>query len=334
MPAGVRALSELGLDRIALARGARPFQGIMYATPGLRTVRGRFPGAQAGTCGLALPRPVLDGMLREALGSSPRVKLLEGITVQEVWTRGDRVQGVRAREGGSGREVTVEADLTVAADGLGSHFHRLPGVRVVRPKRPRFGLKVHLADIEGLGECVEVHLIEGGEVYLAPQGETEAVAALLLEERRLPRGAELGGFVRHALVQAPLLAGRTARVRLLDRPRLKGPLGLEVRAGTIGEGYMLAGDAAGALDPVTGEGMSLAFCGASILGRLVLEGGLTRETCRRAALGRARLEGILRRLTGGVMCLSRSHVLAEAAVVLLARMPGMFSRLLGVAAGR
>jgi 2-polyprenyl-6-methoxyphenol hydroxylase-like FAD-dependent oxidoreductase len=333
MPAGVPVLHDLGLLAPALARGARPFHGIRYRTPAGTVAEARFPGWRRGVHGLAVPRPVLDGLLREAVLAERAITLLEGWRVSDVLLLGGRVRGVRVRERATGRIEEILADLSVGADGHGSRFHSLPGVAPRRPARKRLGLSAHVAGFAGLTDVVEVHLAPSREIYITPTADSEANVAVIVEEAGEPaaRAADFLGSLARASDE---LAERCARARVVDTVRARGPLGLAV-ARTSGPGWTLAGDAAGALDPITGEGIALALIHARALGEAVRRTGAPDlAACETAHRVRQRTMRELSVLTSATLFLAGSPRLSEAAVRLMRAFPGVFARLLGVAAGR
>lgn len=332
MPSGVPVLEDLGLLERALELGARPFRGIRYRTLSGESAAGVFPRWQAGVRGLAVPRALLDQLFREALATAPNVEVREGWVVNALIHEGDRVTGVEARARDGGDTETLTADLTVGADGLHSRLHELPGVRPSRPARRRFGLSAHFDGVEGLDDVVEVHLTQGGEFYVTPEGPRRASLALVVEEHVLGEARSPGLLMQRLLARTGELWRRCGNARMLEQPRLLGPLGLTVQR-TSGPGWMLTGDAAGALDPITGEGIALALVSAHALGaQLRARGVLDEEACRLALRHRRRVERELSWLTGALLLLVRSPRLAEAAVWTVGRLPGVFSRLLGIAA--
>jgi flavin-dependent dehydrogenase len=169
-------------------------------------------------------------------------------------------------------------------------------------------------------------------VYVTPQGERAANIAVLAEERLVARHRSPAALHAHALASSPEMARRTRDARLVDSPRIWGPLGLNVER-ACGPGWMLAGDAAGALDPITGEGVALALVAARELGRQAAARGPDLQACRAAVDARRRMAQELELLTGALLWLSRSPRLREGAVRLAGKFPGLFSRVLGVAAG-
>ena len=66
-----------------------------------------------------------------------------------------------------------------------------------------------------------------------------------------------------ALSRDPLLRDRAAGARLIGSPVVLGPLAVDVRDAAI-DGLLLAGDAAGFIDPMTGDGLRFATHGAEL----------------------------------------------------------------------
>ena len=79
-----------------------------------------------------------------------------------------------------------------------------------------------------------------------------------------------------ALHSDPMLADRFANASPVDPPAMLGPMAVDANA--AGEpGLLLAGDAAGFIDPMTGDGLRFAFRGAELAAEVAqqaLSGGL------------------------------------------------------------
>jgi flavin-dependent dehydrogenase len=106
----------------------------------------------------------------------------------------------------------------------------------------------------------------------------------------------------------------------------------------VGRRLALVGDAAGFIDGITGEGMSLTLIGARIAaeelspalgGRVPVWLALQRYAARRRAEARDRL-----RLTELVLAGIRHRALARHVVANLARQPALFGQLLAINAGQ
>jgi flavin-dependent dehydrogenase len=97
-----------------------------------------------------------------------------------------------------------------------------------------------------------------------------------------------------ALADDPRLAPRFARARLIEPPHVLGPMAVDASAPGV-PGLLLAGDAAGFIDPITGDGLRFALCGAALAaavaldilaGRVDAAAGVTRlAAARRRAFG-------------------------------------------------
>jgi flavin-dependent dehydrogenase len=325
LPPGVPVLEELGVRRELEARGATALRGLRYVAPSGGSATADFPTA-AGV-GLTVPRAVLDRVLWDA--AARHVDARRGVAVRGLLQEHGRVVGVRTDAG------EMRARLVIAADGLASVAHRHAEIRCARPRRVRVGLSAHWSGVSGLDGRVEVLVGCGWELYVAPQGDGCALVAALVDGRALAGGAgAVAGLYQELLRSHPGLRGRLERARLLDEPRALGPLGLEVEPRSR-PGLLLTGDAAGALDPITGEGLSLALRSARDLAECLpcaLGGtGRLREACARVTRRRDERLRDLRPLTRLALALSRHPALAERAIRGLARHPDVFERLLAVA---
>jgi geranylgeranyl reductase family protein len=176
------------------------------------------------------------------------VRLLEGARLVDLLRRGDRVRGARVmtRDG----ELEIEADWVVGADGARSRTARL--LRVERPVRfpRRLGLVAHYEGIPGLEDHGEMHLGDGYYVGLAPMPGGELNVGMAL-----PMGA--GSAARRfgaAIAGLPAVAARLRESRPITAIRGAAPIGHRVSE-IAGPGWLLVGDAAGFVDPFTGEGI-------------------------------------------------------------------------------
>jgi geranylgeranyl reductase family protein len=159
-----------------------------------------------------------------------------------------RVTGAVLRtEDGSRR---VRSRWLIGADGARSAVSRALGVD--RPTMPRrLGLVAHYEGRRDLTDHGEMHVGPGWYVGLAPTpgGELNVGMALPLAGR----GAAATRFAA-AIDGLPAVASRLAGLRRLTPIRGVAPIGHRV-ARAAGDGWLLVGDAAGFIDPFTGEGI-------------------------------------------------------------------------------
>jgi flavin-dependent dehydrogenase len=317
LPAGVDALRALGLLDAAARLGSW-FRGVRYTGRGGAAASGDFPDGR----GLAVPRELLDELLVRA-AAARGVSVRERSLVASAETGLDSV----VLRGADGREL-ARARRLVAADGLRSPVLRALGVARRAPARARFGLAARVSGFLGLEDRVEVFLVDGGEAYVTPLGNGTASVALLLEpggRRRLADGRERG--FRALLAGCPGLRDRAAGARLMGPIAGLGPLA--GRAERVeGPLWRAAGDAAGAVDPLVGDGIGLALRGGELAARSILDSLAGRGQPGDYSAARAGMTRRKRALAAAVLALSRSPVLARPALAFLARAPAAFAALL------
>jgi len=88
-----------------------------------------------------------------------------------------------------------------------------------------------------------------------------------------PADAELGdpgAMLVRELARDPALRDRAAGARLAGPPVVLGPLAVDVRDQAI-DGLLLAGDAAGFIDPMTGDGLRFATRGGELAAAAALQ---------------------------------------------------------------
>jgi flavin-dependent dehydrogenase len=249
MPGGLQALADLGVDP-----PGHDLRGIRYVS------RGRVAEADfAGGLGRGVRRTTLHDALRAAVDAAGIRVLPVGATEL---AQDDEVVTIGTDD--SGRPgPTVTAAWVVAADGLHSPtrrslgldrdaVRRLPtGGRVSartadpRPLR-RYGLRQHYG-IRPWGDHVEVHWGAHGEAYVTPVAD-DLVGVAVLSRQRNPLSDSLAEF--------PQLRERVDGAPVVTSVRGAGPLRQRTTKRVAGR-VLLAGDASGYVDALTGEGISL-----------------------------------------------------------------------------
>lgn len=313
MPSGLAALERLGalahLDR----RDSAPFVGIRYVQEDGGMAEGRLPAPG----GLGVRRLALSSALT-ARAREVGVDLREHTHVVSHWRTG---AGVRLET----PVGAVEARFLVAADGLGSPLRRAEGLEVERAGPRRFGLRRHFRRVPW-SPFVEVHFASGIEAYVTPAGAERVGIAFLWEDGTVPGRV---GF-ETLLERFPRLAERLSGAEADSQARGAGPLARMART-RIADRFALVGDAAGYVDAVTGEGLTLAFACAESLGALLPE-ALARGAARDTLMPYERtFQQVFRKYawtTQALLMLARRPRLRRPVVRLLGRAPWLFERIL------
>ncbi|MFT7579977.1 MAG: flavin-dependent dehydrogenase [Myxococcota bacterium] len=292
MPPALMSLRRMG---VAIPTGY-PFLGIRYVD-GKRHAQGHF----AAGPGRGVRRAELHAALIE------RAREL-GVS----WVHG-RVNAFQQDESG----VTVaglRARWLVAADGLHSPIRRQLGLALPARHPARYGVRRHYA-IAPWSEYIEVHLAAGAEAYVTPVADNQVGVAVLFSGK--------GRF--DSVVQGfPELAARLSAP--CGPTKGGGPFERRVKRRVVGRVF-LVGDAAGFVDPLTGEGVQLAFTAAQALADCLRAG-------RPAAYERAwrRLFWRYNWMTNALLRTRRNRTLSNVLVPTLARAPWLFDAALDVLA--
>jgi flavin-dependent dehydrogenase len=283
-PASIAALGALGVDDATLDKLTRRLPAMRVETASGTRFRLTYgDDGSLGSAARAFDRPALDAALLDlarAAGTTVRV----GTTV--LGLRDGRL----ALAGTSG-ETEVEARVVVGADGIRSVVARSVGV--VRPAwlGDRVGLTFHVADPRP-DETRDARMIlfRGGYAGLAPVPDGRVNVGIVLAGRQSARLRAAGAA---DAVEAVLAAIPHTDDDPIDWPAarpadpIKGaaPVGHRVSR-RHGRGWLLIGDAAGFLDPFTGEGLHRALVSAR-LGAAAIDGWLGGDQDALAAYDRA-----------------------------------------------
>ncbi len=324
----VAALEDLGLGAAVRAIGS-PLRGIRLVPPGAGPLELPFP-----TPALACERSALDALLltaAEAAGAT----VVRGQAEELVFESG-RVAGIVVR-GEDGERRSLAARITVGADGAGSLVARKLGLAKPAGGRKRFAIGGHYDGFGDLGDHVEMYVGTGAYFAINPLGGGRSNVMVVVRESDL---ATWSGAVDEGMRGKAAELGRGHRSFAGARrmgPRVSvGPLAFDV-TGASAPGALLIGDAAGFLNPFTGQGVFLALRSAreaarAILGASASPGGEASLFAAYAA-DRAADFRVRRRLTKLVDLLVDVPALARRASGRLRMRPDIGKTFLGALAG-
>lgn len=268
------------------------------------TLRGGAPleRAEAAPVLRTAARTELDDWLaRAAASAGAEVRTRCGVTG---WQRAGDVVELATEQG------PVRARTVVAGDGTSSRLAREVGVRLARVD---LGLEVELA-VGALGArwADRVHLdwgpLPGSYGWVFPKGDSLTVGVIAARGNPAQTRGYLADLLRRqGLTGVRVLhdSGHLTRCRTPD-----SPLG----AGRV----LLAGDAAGLLEPWTREGISFAVRSGLLAGAVAARGGAQDDGALQARYRSAVGEELAVEMAAGEQCLRAFE-----------RRPGVFHHLLG-----
>jgi flavin-dependent dehydrogenase len=254
------------LDRLGLLERVR---AVAQTLRGIRLIPAHAPMVELAFArtALACDRATLDMLLLDAAVAAG-VKLVRG-RVETLLFDGPSVAGVVYRDE-VGESQTVRARYVAGADGAGSIVARKLGVTLPLSRARRFAVGGHYRGFGDLDGFIEMYV--GGEAYFAinPLDAVRTNVMVVVPHAELGRWSrDVDDGVRGKA--AELGDGRRSFAsvqRIGDRVSF-GPLEHRVRS-PIAPGALLIGDAAGMLNPFTGQGVYLALTGAEAAGTAIL----------------------------------------------------------------
>jgi flavin-dependent dehydrogenase len=334
MPTGVRLLDQLGVLNQIPPNQRSMLRGVGFVVNGAESIRGDFPDIGDGfNRGIGVRRIILDDVVLRHARAHPHVEVHESeevvdvkwpsTTLPEVWTAAGRYRG----------------RIIVGADGVRSTVRRTLGLERPLGRRQRFGVRAHFAfpDTMTMDQYVTVFQDAGAECYMTPVGPSQLEVALLLERGRMKAfGGRLGAEYDSYLNSLPHLRTKLAGAQRMSDVLACGPFDVATTS-RVADRAILVGDAGGYLDPITGEGISLALQSAYWSAEIVNE-ALQRDDLSAKALRpyHDRVEDFIRHhkiLTRALLFLGLHRQLFGFIIKRLRRSPELYSSLLAVNCG-
>lgn len=265
----VTILHELGLlEKVGRLSGA-PVHEVVFGSPAHIDARidlrrrdhtDPLTGKTMPMEGFVIRREVLDHFLfEEARRSAERV--IEGFSVQELERQGEQICGVKGRTD-AGEELAFSGRIVLGCDGFNSVVARRTGLYRHEPRHLMVALRQYWEGVGGLGDQIELHFIDEvlpGYFWIFPLENGGANIGIgLLHHYIKKRRVDLKETLARVLGRPPFAA------RFADAAPREEPVGWNLPLGSMrrrsyGAGFMLLGDAAGLIDPFTGEGIGNAL---------------------------------------------------------------------------
>ena len=247
MPDGINALSRLGIT--VPENDSYPFRGIRFLSGGVE-VDASFP---RGT-GIGIRRTILH---RSMINAAERA----GVTL--LWKT--PVSGLDSESVQVGSQ-RLRSRWIIGADGGQSLVQQWVGLDRYTFDQMRFAFRRHYR-IAPWSDCMELYWGPKCQIYVTPVAADEICVALISRQSDLRLDHALQAFPQllsrlHGAEPASAERGAISCTRKLRR----------VYAGNV----VLVGDASGAVDAITGEGLCLSFSQAELLAECLLTGNLER----------------------------------------------------------
>lgn len=300
MPDSLAAASRLGLALDKLQ--AHPFRGVSFESAG-GSAQASFPEGS----GVGIRRTILQPALAECAREAG-VELLWNCPVT-----GIDGQAAQSTAG------AIRARWIIGADGSQSSIRRWAGLQACRRNTQRFSYRRHFR-VAPWSEYMEIHWGKRCQFYVTPISSNEICLVLMTRDPHQR--------VADALPYFPSLQRQLSGVAAATTERGAPAATRRLRRVTRGN-VALIGDASGTVDPITGEGLCLAFQQAVALADALTANDLNLYEKAHARIGRRP-----RFMADFMLLMDRSRVLQERTVRAFRARPNLFANLLAMHVGR
>jgi geranylgeranyl reductase family protein len=269
----VRVLRDLGLEHKLRLEPQVEARGVHFSAPNGKVARISFtpPHAKRKSMGYVCRRMVFDNILFSA-AKAEAADCAEEFVVDGLLRAGEKVTGVMGHGAGDGAAHTFRAQAVIGADGFDSIVARQTGLYEHDPDHWVVATRGYYRGLPDLTDYIEIHFVDEvtpGYFWIFPLEDGWANVGIgMLHSELKKRRINL----REAHVQATqssVFKKRFSQAELVGGIRgWNLPLGSKRRR-VHGDGFLLTGDAAGLIDPFSGEGIGNAMVSGEIAARVL-----------------------------------------------------------------
>ncbi len=260
----VKYMRELGvLDEVPELKGST-IRRITFGSPSHKQFDIHLSNPQnTGNIkeGYVIPREIFDNFLFEKAQKITEIR--QGFNVSDLLYDNGKIVGIKGLQDKEKKEVY--APIILGCDGAKSTIARKLGFHTEDQDNTAIAIRCYYEGVKGLTDQIELHFVDEvlpGYFWLFPAGDNIANIGIGLSKKQAKKDERKLTEILGEVTDSPYF-----KERFKGSKRLENPKGWSLPLGRIerpnhGDGFMLLGDAAGLVDPFTGEGIGNAMASA------------------------------------------------------------------------
>lgn len=262
----VTYLRELGLVAELESQPQVRANGVTFSSPNgaIATVPFTPPNAERESYGYVCRREIFDNVLFQA--AKKHVDTIETFTVEDLFVEEGQVCGVLGSNGTTSSK-TISAKAIIGADGYNSVIPRKLGFYEHDPKHWVVATRAYYRGVKDVTDAIEIHFVKDilpGYFWIFPLEDGLVNVGIGMLHSELKRQKISLRKAHIAATESDFFRARFKEAELING--ISGwnlPLGSKKRK-VHGDGFVLLGDAAGLIDPFSGEGIGNGMCSGKI----------------------------------------------------------------------
>ena len=273
-------LEELGLVGAVEKADHGEISGVLFSSPNGTVASIPFGKSREHIGkGYTCRRQVYDNLLFQ--NAKKGCDVMEGMAATALVKENGKTAGVKAK-GMDGKEYEFRGKMVIGADSVNSMVAREIRGADVDPAHTCVAYRAYYSGIGGMAGCLEIHFVKSimpGYFWIFPleNGIANVGVGMMMEDMK-KHGTDLGKAMEDITLNNPLFKERFANAKMVSPLKAwQLPFGSKKRK-VHSENVLLVGDAAGLVDPFSGEGIGNAMLSGKIAAEVAYEALVAGDT--------------------------------------------------------